>query len=108
MSLSFNDSGLITLGMGKDHRLCTIGMGITFEVGGGGVIPTWRHREYLFDLFATVFKKNSRVIKSYTPVKFDRDQVIMLSSPIQKEKMLCFKIISPINSEKLRKILNAL
>ncbi len=74
----------------------------------GGVITTWRHREYLFDLFAAVFKKNSGVIKSYTPVKFNRDQVIMLSSTIQKEKVLDFKIMSPINSEKLRKILNAL
>ena len=102
----FNDSSLITRGFGIDERVLTRGFGGRFDPGG--VIPTWRHREYLFDLFAAVFKKNSRVIKSYTPVKLNRDQIIMLSSSIQKEKVLSFKIMSTINYEKLRKILNAL
>ncbi len=102
----FNDSSLLTRGFGSDERVLTRGFGGRFEPGG--VIPTWRHREYLFDLFAAVFKKNSGVIKSYAPVKFNRDQVIMLSSPIQKEKVLDFKIISPIDSEKLIKVLDAL
>ena len=80
----FNDSSLLTRGLGIDQRVLTRGFGGRFD-RGGGVIPTWRHREYLYDLFAAVLKKDIEIFEIYGLVNFKRDKIVELFSSINKK-----------------------
>ncbi len=104
----FDDSGMITRGFGKDERIVTRGMGITFEVGGGGVIPTWRHKEYLLDIFASVLKQDSKIIDISSSVNFTSNKTLSLFSKIKKETNYDVRIKSYIDSKNLINILEEL
>ena len=100
----YADSGLITRGFGKNNRIVNRGFGSSFQVGG--VIPTWRHKEYEYDLFAAILKKDVKTIKIFSPVNFIRERKINLFSSIFKEVIFDLNISSSINHEKLIKILD--
>jgi len=100
----YADSGVITRGFGKNNRIVARGFGSSFQVGG--VIPTWRHKEYEYDLFASILKKDFKTIKVFSPVNFIREKKIDIFLSIFKEVILDLSISSYINHEKLIKILD--
>ena len=102
----FNDSSVITRGFGFNQRVLMRGFGKKFDPGG--FIPTWRHREYLYDLFAAVLKKDIEIFEIYGLVNFKRDEIVELFSSINKKSLLELDIISPVDSKKLTVILEEL
>ncbi len=101
----FNDSSVLTRGYGIIHRILTRGFGKKYDPGGG-VIPTWRHKEYNIQIFVAILKKDSKIIKFFSPVNYIKVKNISLNSKIYSEKVLNLKVISKINSEKLINILD--
>lgn len=102
----FNDSSVLTRGFGIIHRVLTRGFGKKYDPGGS--IPTFRHKEYIFDILCPISKQNSGIVKIECPINFVRDGMIEILSPIKKEITVELKISSFVDTKKLRNILEEL
>jgi len=105
MSLSFNDSGLVTFGMGEDHRLCTIGMSQRFDYGG--ISPRRRKLvEYDLNITAPILKTNSDEIGIYSTLEVVRNREIPIASNVSKETQDEMIVIANIDHSSLDAVLD--
>lgn len=106
MSLAFNESGLVTLGMGPNHKLCTIGMSVRFDFGG---IRFRRElKEYILNLIAPILKEDYGEIGIYSPLEIRKDRRISINLGVSKEVEEDMNLLSSIDHSKLSEILDAI
>jgi len=103
----FNSGGLITRGMGEDHRLLTrgMGLGIRFDFGG---LPPPRAKEvnFLLNLLMPISKENSGEVSIFAPLELIRNSQLRISMDIQKEVYGDVGVVAGINSDQLIGILD--
>ena len=84
MSISFESGGLVTLGMGEDHRLCTIGMAMRFEFGG--IRPIIKKlKEYDLNISAAISKEVFFERGIYCPFEVKKNRELLINSRVFKE-----------------------
>ena len=99
----FNDGGMITRGMGKDHRILTRGMAIRFDFGG--IRRLRRKKEYYWNILLPVSKENYQEMGIYSPLGIERSREISLLSNVSKEIQEDIGILTTIDHSKLLKII---
>lgn len=102
----FNDSGMITRGMGKDHRILTRGMAIRFDFGG--IRRQRREKEYYLNILLPVSKENYQEIDIYSSLGIERRIEIPLLSNVFKEIYGEKAILTTLDHSKLSRILEAI
>ncbi len=102
----FNEGGMITRGMGKDHRIPTRGMAIRFDFGGIGRLR--RKKEYCWNILLPVSKENYQEIDVYSPLGIERSREIPLLSNVSKEIHGEFDVLATIDHSRLSRIIEAL
>lgn len=102
----FNDSGLITLGFGRDQRLVTQGYGSSFEVGGPA--PFLIKKEFDYYLSTPVLRENFLEIKIYSPLEIKGSREISISLGVSKEIKESISLLAGIDYSKLKDILDAI
>lgn len=105
MSLAFNSGGLITRGMGEDHRLITRGMGASFDFGG---LPSPRAKEVngVIGLLIPISKENSDEVSIFTPLELIRNSQLWISMDIKKNVLSSVEMVAGINSNQFMEILD--
>lgn len=106
MSLSFNDGGLVTRGMGTDNKMTTRGFGKKFEFGG--ISRPRKIKEYFFDIFMPISKENYQELDVYSPLEVEKRRKLNLISNVSKEIQEELGILAVIDHSKLAKILEEL
>jgi len=108
MSIAFNESGIVTRGMGPNHKLCTRGMSVRFDFGEIG--PAFRRelKEYDLNIFTPILRENSEEIEIYSPLEIRRDGEISINSSIYKEMGGDMNILAKLNYDLLSRILDAI
>ena len=92
MSISSNSGGLITRGIGPNHRLVTRGMAIRFDFGG--ITFKRESKEFYLDISLPILKEDYKEIEIYNPIEVKKNEEVYISSSIYKniEKEINFLI----------------
>ena len=104
----FNSGGIVTRGMGDDHRLVTRGYGERFDFGGIGIVGKRRHKEYVLDLFAPILRENLGEIGIYSPLEMRGSKEISISLGVPKEIRESMNLLAGLDYSKLSEVLDAI
>ena len=105
MSLAFNSSGLVTMGLGPSHRLCTIGMGQRFDFGGYPRIKN-KIKEYLLNLRTTIQKENVEEFDINSSVGIIKERYYSINSAVSKQVTDDINIQTELNHSNLLGLLD--
>jgi len=104
MSIAFNSGGLITRGMGEDHRLVTRGMGGRFDFGGI-YKPRKKEVSCFLNLIVPIIKENSQELSIFSPLELRKSSSLGVHLGIKKDVLEVIDMVAGIDSGQLMDIL---